>query len=123
MVTTAAEELKERTRVFALDVIRLVRLFPRTLDAQIVGRQLIRAGTAVAANYRASCRSQSSADFISKISVVAEEADESQLWLDLTIAVPIVDADASRRLFREATELSKIFTASRNTAKANRSRR
>ena len=118
-----AEELKRRTRRFALDTLRLVRRFDRTIDAEIVGRQLIKAATGVAANYRAACRARSRAEFIAKIGVVAEEADESQFWLDITVALPIVADAESRRLLAEASELTAIVTASRNTAKANQQRR
>lgn len=114
-----AEELKQRSRLFALDVIRLARRFPRTVDGGVVGRQLIKAATSVAANYRASCRARSPEEFVARIGVVCEEADESQLWLDLTIAAAIVDDAESRRLLQEATELVRIFTASRATAKRN----
>ena len=118
-----ALELRQRTRQFAIDIIRTVRLFPRTLDAQIVGRQLIRSATSTAANYRSACRSKSPDDFVSKISTVCEESDETQLWLDLALAVPIHRDAATERLFKEATELVRIFSASRATAKANQLRR
>ena len=87
-----AEALKARTRTFSLDVIRYVRGFPRSLDADIVGRQLVKAACSVAATYRAACRARSAADFVSRISVVAEEADESQFRLDISIASEIADS-------------------------------
>ena len=118
-----AEALKARTRKFSLDVIRYVRGFPRTLDAEIVGRQLVKAACSVAANYRAACRSRSAADFVSRISVVAEEADESQFWLDESIASEIADTPEGRRLFTESSELTAIATSSRNTAKSNITKR
>jgi four helix bundle protein len=113
------EELKERTRQFALDVLRLVQRFRRTMEAEIIGRQLIKAATGVAANYRAACRARSRTEFIARIGTVAEEADESQFWLDFTVALPIVADAESRRLLAESSELTAIVTASRNTAKAN----
>jgi len=116
---TPAEALKARTRKFSLDVIRYVRGLPGTLDADIVGRQLVKAACSVAANYRAACRSRSPADFVSKISIVCEEADESQFWLDVAIASEIADSPLARTLLRESSELTAIATASRNTAKAN----
>lgn len=119
---TEAEALKARTRKFSLEVIRYVRGFPGTLDADIVGRQLVKAGCSVAANYRAACRSRSPADFVSKISIVCEEADESQFWLDVAIASKIADSPVARTLLRESSELTAIATASRNTAKANLAR-
>jgi four helix bundle protein len=90
-----------------------------TIDAQVVGRQLIKAATSVAANYRAACRSRSSADFVSKISVVCEEADESEFWIDIMIASDILVHPDARRLLHEADQLTAIATASRTTAKAN----
>ena len=116
---TPAEALKARTRKFSLDVIRYVRGFPGTLDADIVERQLVKAACSVAANYRAACRSRSPADFVSKISIVCEEADESQFWLDVAIASEIADTPTARELLRESSELTAIATASRNTAKTN----
>jgi four helix bundle protein len=113
------EQLKRRSRQFALDVIFLCRRFPRTLDAYVVAKQLIKAATATAANYRAACRSHSPSDFASRISVVSEEAEESQLWLDITIAAGIVADGEAKRLFAESSELTAIFTASRDTAKRN----
>jgi four helix bundle protein len=113
------EGLKKRSRQFALDVLRLVRLFPRTLDAEIVGRQLIKSATSVAANYRAACRSRSASEFISKIGLVGEEADESDFWLDVAISAEITTDVQGSRLAAESRELCAIFTASRNTAKRN----
>jgi four helix bundle protein len=120
---TEAERLKVRTRQFAIDVIRLVRRFPRTIDAEVVGKQLLDAGTSVGANYRAACRSRSAAEFISKISIVCEESDECEFWLDLALAAEIVVHVEAKRLLRESAELTAIATASRNTAKENLARR
>jgi four helix bundle protein len=89
------------------------------MDAFFVGRQLIKAATSVAANYRAACRSRSPAEFSAIIGKVAEEADESELWLDFTIAADIVADSEARRLFAESGQLTAIFTRSRDTAKAN----
>jgi four helix bundle protein len=116
---TKAEELKERSRRFALDIVRLVRHFPRTLDSEIVARQLIKSATSVAANYRAACRSRSPGEFISKIGLVCEEADESCFWLDVAISAEITNDPDGSRLASESRELCAIFTASRNTAKRN----
>jgi len=95
----------------------------RMLEGQIVARQLVRAATGTAANYRAACRSRSRAEFIARIGVAAEEADESHLWLDLTQASSILDDPQTNQLLKEASELTAIFTTSRNTAKANQSRK
>jgi four helix bundle protein len=114
-----AAELKARSKRFAIGVIVLCRQFPRSLDAVVVAKQLIKSATSVAANYRAACRTRSPADFVSKISVVAEEADESEFWLELTLDAHIVPAERIRSLLKESGELTAIFTASRDTAKRN----
>ena len=93
------------------------------MDALVVAKQLIEAATSVAANYRAACRSRSPADFISKISVVSEEADESQFWLELTLESQILERERVRALLNESGELAAIFTASRDTAKNNAKRK
>jgi four helix bundle protein len=82
-----AEELKDRTRKFAIDVLLFARGIPDTDEGRIIGRQLIRAGTGVGANYRAVCRSRSRAEFIAKIGVALEEADESAFWLEVISAI------------------------------------
>ena len=119
MSNPEAEALKRRSRQFALDVIRLVRRFPRTLEGHVVAKQLARSGTGTAANYRAACRARSPDEFVSKMAVAAEEADESELWLDLTSASGILTDENVRKLQREAGELTAIFTSSRDTAKRN----
>jgi four helix bundle protein len=115
--TQLAAALKARSKRFAIAVILMSRQFPRSLDAVVVAKQLIKSATSVAANYRAACRTRSPADFVSKISVVAEEADESEFWLELTLDARIVPAERIRRLLKESGELTAIFTASRDTAK------
>ncbi len=77
------DELRERTKAFALRIIRLFRSLPYRTDTQVLGKQLLRYGTSVAANYRAVCRARSKAEFVARIGVIAEEADESVLWLEL----------------------------------------
>ena len=116
-----AEQLRARTRQFALGVILLCRRFPRTVDGYVLAKQLIRAATSTAANYRACCRSRSASDFVSKMSVVCEEADESEFWLELAIAASLsMESDAEARdLLAEASELVALFTKSRETAKRN----
>lgn len=89
------------------------------MDGYIVGKQLIKASTATAANYRAACRSRTAAEFVSKIGTVCEESDESAFWLDLTIAAEILVEKQTQKLLDEASELTAIFTTSRDTAKAN----
>lgn len=115
-----ARELQERTKKFALRVIRAFARLKKDEAARIVGRQFLRSGTSVAANYRAACRARSAADFISKISIVTEEADETLFWLELVVESELVDLKTVQPLMVECTELLKIFSASLATAKANR---
>src|SRR5579862_3000490 len=111
------EELRDRTKAFALRVIRLFRSLPYRTDTQVLGKQLLRCGTSVAANYRAVCRARSKAEFIARIGVVAEEADESVLWLELLTESGITHAELTADLLKEARELAAILTASQQTAK------
>ncbi len=109
---TLATQLKERTKKFAVRVITLFRSLPKTDDARIIGRQLLRAATSVAANYRAVCRARSRAEFTSKLGLVVEEADETVFWLELIGDTGIVQHDRLDGLVREANELLAIFAAS-----------
>ncbi len=113
------DHLKDRTKKFAVAVIKTVQSLPKDRANEIVGRQLIRAATAVGANYRSACRARSKPDFISKISIVEEEADEAQYWLELLAELKVVPQDQFDYLHREASELTAIFTTSRQTAKRN----
>ncbi len=115
-----SDELKKRTMAFGLKVIQLVDTLPITKPADAIGRQLVRCATAVGANYRATCRARSRADFISKMGVVEEEADESAYWLELLMEAKIVDGGSAARLLKEANELTAIFAASEKTACRNR---
>jgi four helix bundle protein len=116
-VKSQPEQLRDRTKSFALRVIRLFRSLPYKPDAQVLGKQLLRCGTSVAANYRAVCRSRSKAEFIARIGVVAEEADEAVLWLELMTESGMVSREKTRELLVEARELTAIFTASQQTAR------
>jgi four helix bundle protein len=111
------EQLRDRTKAFALRVIRLYRSLPYKTDMQVLGKQLLRCGTSVAANYRAACRARSKAEFVARIGIVAEEADESVLWLELLIESGIVKSEMTEKLLNEARELTAILTASQQTAK------
>lgn len=111
------EDLIKRTKKFAIDVIKMVEIFPRTTAGFTIGKQLIRAATSVAANYRAALRAQSHAHFISKLAIVEEEADESLFWLELSADAELIKSDSSANLIKEANELTAIFTASHKTAK------
>ena len=110
-------ELQQRTKAFALAVIRLIGALPRSPQAGVIGRQLLRAATSVGANYRAACRARSRAEFVSRIAVVEEEADESLYWLELLSESRIVNGDRLDDLMKEANELTAIFVASGRTAK------
>lgn len=115
-----AEQLKIRSKQFAIRIVKLFRSLPRTEDARIIGKQVLRSGTSVAANYRAVCRARSKAEFISKIGVVVEEADETTFWLELLVDTGIVRESRMRSLMSESNELLAIFAASQYTARKRR---
>ncbi len=111
-------DLENRTSDFALRIVRLYRSLPNSAEAQVIGKQLLRAGTSVGANYRAVERSRSRADFISKLGIVLEEADEVDFWLNLLVRADIFPRDRLSGLLTEINELIAIFVASQKTAKA-----
>src|SRR2546421_1843806 len=113
-------DLKARTKQFALRVMKLVDSLPRTIQGRTVANQIIRSATSVAANYRAACRARSRAEFIAKIGVVEEEADETVFWLELIIDSALLTQTRTRPLLREAGELVAIMAASRKSAFGNR---
>jgi len=113
------KELKDRTKKFAVKVILLVRELPTTTDGRELGRQLMRAGTSVASNYRAACRARSKAEFIAKLGTVLEESDESLFWLELIVDSKMKPQARLDPLMNEANQLTAIFTASLKTAKQN----
>jgi len=117
------EEMKCRTKQFALRVIRLVESLPKGRTAAVIGRQLLRSGTSVGANYRAACRAKSTADFISKMGTVEEEADESLYWMELLVEAGIVKSEKLDALMKEADELVAITVASINTARKRSGRK
>ena len=114
-------DLKQRTKDFALKVIDLVEALPSTKTAEIIGKQLIRSGTSVGANYRSANRARSTADFIFKMGIVEEEADESSYWIELLVERSLISKHLSEKLITEANELVAIAVASINTAR-NRKR-
>jgi len=118
-----ARVMQKRTKAFAIQAVRCFNELPRTEPARILGRQLLRSATSVAANYRAACRSKSPKDFISKIGTVVEEADESLFWLELLEEAEIGPATAIDPLKREADELLRITSASLDTARRNQRKR
>ena len=116
------EELRKRTKQFALMIIKLVDELPNTKAGRTIGDQIIRSGTSVGANYRAACRSRSNADFISRITIVEEECDETLYWLELIEEAKLMKAERLKGVMKEADELTAIFTASGRTAKLNKTK-
>jgi four helix bundle protein len=116
-MAVTADDLRGRTKQFAIRIVRLFRALPAKPDARVIGYQLLRSGTSVAANYRAVCRARSRADFASKMGIVVEEADESVFWLEMLADTNIMPASRLVALTREANELLAIFAASQLTAK------
>ena|ERR1700680_4003360 len=115
-----AKQLQDRTKKFAVRVIKAFARLPKDEAARVIGRQFLRSGTSLAANYRATCRARSTADFVSKISVVAEEADETLFWFELLVESELIKPKTVQPLMSECEELLKIFSASLTTAKSNR---
>ena len=111
------EQLRQRSKRFALRIIRLSEALPPRRAADVIARQVLRSGTAVAANYRAAGRARSRAEFIAKLGVVVEEADETVFWLEMLEESGLVRASKLADLRKEAEELLLIFSASRRTAR------
>lgn len=111
------EDLKKRTKEYALRVIKLVKALPSTVEGRAIGNQLIRSGTSVGANYRAVCRARSTAEFIAKLGVVIEEADESAFWLELIIDSHLLKKELVESLLAETNEIIAIMVATRKTSK------
>ncbi|MGH7229968.1 MAG: four helix bundle protein [Nitrospiraceae bacterium] len=118
MASAGAEGLRERTKCFALRVVKLYQSLPQSREARVLGNQLLRAGTAVAANYRSACRARSRAEFIAKLGIVVEEADETLFWCELLVESGIVGEVTMNGFMIEARELLAIFAASQRTAKS-----
>jgi four helix bundle protein len=116
MSSMTRDELKARTKQFALRAINLCESLPRESASNIIANQLIRAGTSVGANYRAACRARSTKDFVNKLGVVIEESDESAYWMELIIEAKLMPEYRVTGLLKEADELTAIFTASHKTA-------
>ena len=110
-------ELQQRTKGFALRVISLVEELPRGRTADVVGGQLLRAGTSVGANYRAACRAKSPADFISKMGTVEEETDECLFWMELLVEAGLIDAQRLQDLMNEANEILAMTVSSIKTTR------
>jgi four helix bundle protein len=109
-----ADDLKKRTKQFALRILKLAAALPNTVEGKVIRGQLVRAGTSV--GYRAACRGRSTAEFIAKIGVVEEESDESVFWLELIIEAAMLRATRVKPLLEEANALTKIMARSRISA-------
>jgi four helix bundle protein len=109
--------MRERTRRFALGIIRLVEALPRNRTCDVIGKQLIRCGTSVGGNYRSACRARSSADFISKMCIVEEEADETVYWQELLVDAGYLPAEEAAPFIKEANEVVAICVTSIKTAR------
>ena|SRR6266849_1093173 len=109
-------ELIERTKQFALRIIKLVGALPRTIEGRSIAGQLMRSGTSVPANYRAACRARSKVEFVAKLGIVEEEADESAFWLELIIDAGLLNQSEVRPLLGEAGEIVAIMASSKKTA-------
>lgn len=114
--------MKQRTKQFSLRVVRLVSSLPATDVARTIGRQLLRAGTSVGANYRAACRARSPKEFRAKLGIVEEEADESLFWLDLLADAEIVKRERLDDLIAEGNEILSIVVSSIRTSRDNEGR-
>lgn len=108
-------ELQKRTKQFNIDVVRLCNDLPRSPAGFEIAKQLVRASGSVGSNYRATARAKSTADFINKLTIVLEEADEAHYWLDIINCVPLLQNEELNRLIKEADELTAIFAAANKT--------
>ncbi len=113
------DDLKNRTKKFALRILKLIDALPNTAAGRTIANQLARSGTSVPANYRAACRGRSKADFIAKLGIVEEEADESEFWLEIIIEAEMLKPALVEPLRQEAHELVAIFVSSRKSASEN----
>jgi four helix bundle protein len=118
MISEKHQELRTRSKAFALRVIRMSQALPRSREENVLIQQVLRSATGMAANYRAAGRSRSKAEFIAKIGAVVEEADETVFWLEMLLDSGMVRPEKLQNLLAEATQLVAIFTASRKTAKS-----
>src|SRR5689334_18860638 len=122
-VLTLPEQLRFRTKQFAIRIVQVYKSLPKTDEARVIGKQLLRAGTSVAANYRSTNRARSRAEFTSKMGVVVEEADETVFWLEILVETGIVAKARLQALLAEANELVAIFAASHRTARRGKESR
>jgi four helix bundle protein len=118
--TDFVESFKRRTKQFVIDNIRLYRTLPKTEEARIVGRQLLRSSSSVGSNYRAACRARSEAEFYAKISIVVEEADESLFWMEILTEAEITQSTQVSQLMIEGQEILKVMAKARKTVSNNK---
>ncbi len=114
-----SEELRDRTKRFALNAIRLANFLPNSVPGRIISKQFVKAATSIASNYRAACRGRSKAEFNSKLHIVLEEADESVFWLEMIKESEMLDNNDVASLLKEANELTAIFSKSLFTSRQN----
>ena len=114
------DDLKKRTKQFALRVIKLVAALPNSIEGRAIGNQLVRSGTSVGANYRAACKGRSKKEFVAKLGIVEEEADESAYWMELIIEGGLLESELVKPLLGEANEIVAIMAASRISASDNK---
>ena len=120
-MANSPEEFKQRTKQFALRVIRLVDSLPGKRSTDVIGKQLLRSATSVGANYRAACRGRSNAEFLAKLGIVEEEADESAFWMELLIESEVVKESLLGGLLQEANEIVAMVVSSIKTARNRKS--
>ena len=111
--------MKQRTKKFGLRIIKLVEALPKTQTAYVIGKQILRSGTSIGANYYAACRGRSKADFASKIGIALEEADETLYWLEMIAEAGLMPMNRLEDLITEANELVSILVASTKTLRVN----
>ena len=119
-MTDSPELLRARTKKFAVRIVRLFQALPHSDEARVLGKQLLRSGTSVAANYRAAGRARSRAEFAAKMGVVLGEIDESVFWLEMLVDSKIVRAERMQEIIQESNELVKIFSAARRSLRNGR---
>lgn len=115
------DELKKRTKDYALRIIKLAQALPNTAVSRVINNQLIRSGTSVGANYRAALRARSRAEFIAKIGIVIEEADESEFWLRIIVESKLLKKELVEKLLKETNEIISIMIATSKSARNNKS--
>ncbi len=114
------DELKDRTKLFALRIMKLVDALPNTVAGKTIANQIMRSGSSVGANYRAACRARSNAEFISKLGIILEESDETEFWLELIMDGKLLPKDKVEPLKKEAEEITAIMASSRKTAQSKK---